>query len=158
MTRYRIKWFKRRKQYQFEISQFNTEFHCIINCWDYYSVFNVESWFSICISVLENKATYFDFNEFRFIFSFLLYMKPTITIPSNEIEHMDTIMYVIWWLSDSAAPSFRVSFAAMTVAFKYVVFVVDNVPLRINDPSLMVPVWTGGYYGDHVSVISYFAC
>ena len=66
-------------------------------------------------------------------------MKPTITNPSNEIEHMDIVMYIIEWLSDIAASSLRVSFAAMTVAFKDVVFVVDNVPLRINRPSLTVP-------------------
>ena len=60
-------------------------------------------------------------------------MKPTITIPSNEIEHMDTVMYIIEWLSDVAASSFRVSFPAMTVAFKDVVFVIENVVLKLKN-------------------------
>ena len=63
-------------------------------------------------------------------------MKPTITIPSNEKEHIDDIMYVIEWLS-GVESSFRVWLTVMTVAFKDVVFVADNVVLRT--------AWTGGY-------------
>ena len=63
-------------------------------------------------------------------------MKPTITIPSNEIEHIDDIMYAIEWLS-GVESSFRVWLAVMTVAFKDAVFVSDNVVLRT--------AWTGGY-------------
>ena len=110
----------------------------VADCLIYFSVSNVDNWLSICLSVLENKATYFDFIAFKFIFSFLRKMKPIMIIPSNTKEHIETNMNVISWLFDRllSLPSDSV---VMSVSFEAAV---DNVVLGVVEP-----VWTEGYYG-----------
>ena len=59
-------------------------------------------------------------------------------IPNNTTEHIDTNMYVIWWLFNGllSPPS---NSAVMSVSFEAVE---DNVVLGVAEPA-----WTKGYYG-----------
>ena len=59
-------------------------------------------------------------------------------IPNNTNEHIDTEMYVIWWLFDRLL-SPPLNSAGMSVSFEAVV---DNVVLGVVEP-----VWTEGYNG-----------